>query len=128
MNRWSNFPIKSEVIQEDFAEDHSEQEWNIGPKNCLALYIATIPEIEADIKPKVEPFDETSNVITHAELQEWCNQIEFQIEPDVKPKIEVDIKPKIEKSEGNEDINKGMEIVSSMNIPVATEIQAQYIY
>ena len=104
---WSNVPIKTEVIQED----------------------VTTPKIEADIKPKVEPCDEISNVNTRAEIQKWINQIEFKIEADVKPKIEVDIKPKIEPSENeNEEINNGMEVISSMNIPVAAEIQAQYLY
>ena len=110
---WSNVPIKTEVIQED----------------------VTTPKIEADIKPKVEPCDEISNVNTRAEIQKWINQIEFKIEADVKPKIEadikpkieVDVKPKIEPSE-NEEINNGMEVISRMNIPVAAEIQVQYIY
>ena len=107
MCNWSNVPIKTEVIQED----------------------VTTPKIEADIKPKVEACDEISNVNTRAEIQKWINQIEFKIEADVKPKIEVDIKPKIEPSENeNEEINNGMEVISSMNIPVAAEIQVQYIY
>ena len=100
---WSNVPIKTEVIQED----------------------VTTPKIEADVKPKVEPCDEISNVNTRDEIQKWINQIEFKIEANVKPKIEVDIKPKIEKSDENEEINNGMEVISSMNIPVAAEIQAQ---
>ena len=105
---WSNnVPIKTEVIQENIAT----------------------PKIEADIKPKVEPSDEISNVNTRGEIQKWINQIEFKIEADVKPKIEVDIKPKIEPSGNeNEEINNGMEIISSMNIPATAEIQAQYIY
>ena len=107
MCNWSNVPIKTEVIQED----------------------VTTPKIEAGIKPKVEPCDEISNVNTRAEIQKWINQIEFKIEADVKPKIEIDIKPKIEPSENeNEEINNGMEVISSMNIPVAAEIQVQYIY
>ena len=107
MCNWSNVPIKTEVIQED----------------------VTTSKIEADIKPKVEPCDEISNVNTRAEIQKWINQIEFKIEANVKPKIEVDIKPKIEPSENeNEEINNGMEIISSMNIPVAAEIQSQYTY
>ena len=105
MCNWSNVPIKTEVIQED----------------------VTTPKIEAGIKPKVEPCDEISSVNPHAEIQKWINQIEFKIEADVKPKIEVDIKPKIEPSGNeNEEINNGMEVISSMNIPVAAEIQAQY--
>ena len=114
MCNWSNVPIKTEVIQED----------------------VTTPKIEADIKPKVEPCDEISNVNNRAEIQKWINQIEFKIEADVKPKIEadikpkieVDIKPKIESSDENEEINNGMEVISSMNFPVAAEIQAQYIF
>ena len=111
---WSNVPIKTEVIQED----------------------VTTPKIEADIKPKVEPCDEISNVNTRAEIQKWINQIEFKIEADVKPKIEadikpkieVDIKPKIEPSENeNEEINNGMEVISSMNIPITVEIEYLYI-
>ena len=107
MCNWSNnVPIKTEVIQEN----------------------VTTPKIEADIKPKVEPCYEISNVNTHAEIQKWINQIEFKIEADVKPKIEVDIKPKIEKSDENEEINNGMEVIFSMNPPVTAEIQAQYLY
>ena len=108
MCNWSNVPIKIEVIQED----------------------VNTPKIEADInlKAKVEPCDEIFNVNTRAEIQKWINQIEFKIEADVKPKIEVDIKPKIEKSDENEEINNGMEVISSMNFPVAAEIQAQYIF
>ena len=107
MCNWSNVPIKTEVIQED----------------------VTTPKIEPDIKPKVEPCYEISNVNTHAEIQKWINQIEFKIEADVKPKIEVDIKPKIEPSGNeNEEINNGMEVISSINIHVAAEIQAQYLY
>ena len=106
MCSWNNVPIKIEAIQED----------------------VTTPKIEADIKPKVEPCDEISNVNTRAEIQKWINQIEFETEADVKPKIEVDIKPKIEKSDENEEINNGMEVISNMNIPVTAEIQAQYIY
>ena len=51
-----------------------------------------------------------------------------KIEAEVKPKIDVDIKPKMEKSDENEEINNGMEVISSMNIPVTAEIQANYIY
>ena len=90
-----------------------------------------MPKTEADIKFKVEPFDEIFNENIRpvkAEIQEY-NQKEFKSEADVKPKIEADIKPKIEPSENeNEEINNGMEVISNMNIPVAAEIQAQYIY
>ena len=59
-------------------------------------------DFTADIKPKIE-------------VQEYI-QKEFKIEANVK-KENSDIKPKIERSDDNEEISNGMEIISSMNIP-----------
>ena len=59
-------------------------------------------DFTADIKPKIE-------------VQEYI-QKEFKLEADVK-KEHIDVKPKIERSDDNEEISNGMEVISSMNIP-----------
>ena len=51
----------------------------------------------------------------------------------MNPKIEMDVKPKVEtdfhaKMEYFDDINKGMEIIGNMNIPVKAEVQENNIY
>ena len=117
-----DIPVEAE-IQDDISYVHPKK-----PKMERDIK----PEFDSDIKIKIEPIEEfnrgmgiITNMNVPASVEIKNENIDVpKIEMEVQPKIETDVKPKFDsdikiKIEPIEEFNRGMGIITNMNVPAS---------
>ena len=122
-----NIPVKTEMQNENL------EKTNDIPLKKTKIKMDLKPKIETDFVVKKESIDEFNKGMEIMDNMNLNTLVKAEVQnenpvPLKKAKLEMDVNPKIEtdfvvKSEIIDELNKGMEVIVNMNIPVKAEMQ-----